>query len=271
MSTVYIRQDVVLVDSPEGYQHLWRKALVFLSSITNSASQRGPLEAETAPSTATATTAPQPQGAPLEAETAQSTATAATAPQPQGADERVSPASVQSRGMLLEDGEAYEYVMHADDDSFLRLDLLLPFLATCPRSRFYWGYIWDGTGNRVTAPIRNPQNKSHMPASQYALDFYPPFASGCGFILSWDLVVELTKQALPDYSLLDPPFGIHLCGGPSWCVISDDAGGPVTPVHDERALEHAEKVKSGNGEDVASKSAPEELYNTLVQLGLLRR
>lgn len=38
--------------------------------------------------------------------------------------------------------------------------------ADSPRSRFYWGYIWDGTGNRHTAPIRNPRHKSHMPKEQ---------------------------------------------------------------------------------------------------------
>jgi hypothetical protein len=35
-----------------------------------------------------------------------------------------------------------------------------------PTSRFYWGYIWDGTGARCTAPIRNPRNKSFMPQEQ---------------------------------------------------------------------------------------------------------
>jgi hypothetical protein len=39
-------------------------------------------------------------------------------------------------------------------------------------------------------------------AVQYALDYYPPFASGCGFILSRDLVQALLRQALPDYRLL---------------------------------------------------------------------
>ncbi len=38
--------------------------------------------------------------------------------------------------------------------------------ASWPHSRFYWGYIWDGTGNRCTAPIRNPRNKSYMPEEQ---------------------------------------------------------------------------------------------------------
>lgn len=33
---------------------------------------------------------------------------------------------------------------------------------------------------------------------------YPPFASGCGFVLSWDLVAALADAAptLPDYRLL---------------------------------------------------------------------
>lgn len=41
-----------------------------------------------------------------------------------------------------------------------------------------------------------------MCALQYPLDFYPPFASGCGFVLSWDLVLALTQRPLPDYRLL---------------------------------------------------------------------
>jgi hypothetical protein len=137
---------------------------------------------------------------------------------------------------LLEDRFDYSYYMHADDDSYVRIDLVLELLvsvASCgqghpsqgsccwtiacrlqrafkasplthsrqwtpptpmnawqctsfctrprltpprdgallqqaqaPQQRFYWGYIWDGTGNRKTAPIRNPRNKSHMPKEQ---------------------------------------------------------------------------------------------------------
>eukprot|EP00951_Prasinocladus_malaysianus_P005030 scaffold35777_cov40-Prasinocladus_malaysianus.AAC.1 len=83
---------------------------------------------------------------------------------------------------------------------------------SAPAHRFYWGYIWDPDTSRKTEPIRNPANKSHMPSEQYPLNYYPPFASGCGFVLSWDLVEALLAQQLPDYRLLDPPFGIHLCG-----------------------------------------------------------
>eukprot|EP00775_Hariotina_reticulata_P001775 gene1775-2111_t len=130
----------------------------------------------------------------------------------------------------IEERYNYAYYMHADDDSYVRLDIILHLLSKTPRDRYYWGYIWDGTGGRKTQPIRNPLNKSYMPANQYALDYYPPFASGCGFILSRDLVKALLKQPLPDYRLLDPPFGIHLCGS-DFCVLPE---GPVKPVHDDR-------------------------------------
>lgn len=49
--------------------------------------------------------------------------------------------------------------------------------AGSPRDRFYWGYIWDGTGSRVTQPIRNTANKSHMPAEQVGLQQLPAAAA----------------------------------------------------------------------------------------------
>ncbi|PNH05204.1 Lactosylceramide 1,3-N-acetyl-beta-D-glucosaminyltransferase B [Tetrabaena socialis] len=226
-----VHNDLVFVDAPEGYGHLWRKALAFMAW----------LEARSC-------------------------------------------------------GGDYDYVMHADDDSFVRLDVLVPLMAHWPRRRLYWGYVWDGTGNRVTAPIRNPANKSYMPEEQYPLDYYPPFASGCGFVLSRDLAQALLAHPLPDYRLLDPPFGIHLCGN-DMCVLPD---GPVAPVHDERVrpyrpipifrpdtlVQHyltPEEMRPFYQQALASAAAgapqpapseqgtPAQLYDTLVALGLLRR
>ncbi|GLC45049.1 hypothetical protein PLESTF_001555600 [Pleodorina starrii] len=243
--------DMVYVDAPQGYHMLWRKALAFFAWLEERACGSG--------------------------------------------------------GGGGGDEYDYQYVMHADDDSFVRLDLLLPLLVQWPRQRFYWGYVWDGSGNRVTAPIRNPANKSYMPEEQYPLDYYPPFASGCGFVLSRDLVrALLAAEPLPDYRLLDPPFGIHLCGPPDLCVLPE---GPVTPVHDDRvrpyrpipifrpdtlvqhylrpeemrpyytqALEAAAGGGGGGGADAGGSSqgaygssAPAQLYDQLVSLGLLRR
>mmetsp|Transcript_46406 Transcript_46406/g.118477 ORF Transcript_46406/g.118477 Transcript_46406/m.118477 type:complete len:287 (+) Transcript_46406:128-988(+) len=183
------------------------------------------------------------------------------------------------------------FFMHADDDSFVRLDKLLPLMQTWPCSRWYWGYIWDPASTRNTAPIRNQANKSFMPEEQYPFDFYPPFASGCGFVLSWDLVQALLAQPLPDYRLLDPPFGIHLTGKERCCMPE-----PVTPVHDplvrpyrpwpiyrddtiiQHYLQPAEmrpfylqatgQVDASDSEADARISA---LYSTFVDMGLLRQ
>lgn len=51
----------------------------------------------------------------------------------------------------------------------IALCLCLLHQDTFPRRRLYWGYIWDGTGARTTAPIREPRNKSHMPVQQVIL------------------------------------------------------------------------------------------------------
>lgn len=196
----------------------------------------------------------------------------------------------------------FRYLMHADDDSFVRLDLIMELMNSWPSERFYWGYVWNLTPeSSQTAPIRTPLNKSHMPHEQYQLEYYPPFASGCCFVLSYDLIEALSSAQLPDYRVMDPPFGIHLCGK-EMCILKD----PIVPVHEprvrpyrplplfrmdtlcqhymfpeemrgyyERALLSAQK-KSGscsenNSADEESTSAAGELYATLVELGVLRR
>ncbi|KAG2453748.1 hypothetical protein HYH02_001959 [Chlamydomonas schloesseri] len=280
--------DILYLDAPAGYHNLWRKALCFLAW----------LEEHTAAATASGSGRAGDAGSRLpDADPGGASASASSASTPAATAATASAAAAAAAAAATAASHDYDYVMHADDDSFVRLDLLLPMMASWPRQRHYWGYIWDGTGNRVTAPIRNPANKSHMPAEQYPLDYYPPFASGCGFVLSRDLVLALLSRPLPDYRLLDPPFGIHLCGPPQYCVVS---GGPVAPVHEERvrpyrplptfrpdtlvqhylraeemrpyweqALEAARGGPAAAASDAAG--APQELYNTLVSLGLLRR
>jgi len=104
---------------------------------------------------------------------------------------------------IVSNNFTFDYFMHADDDSFVRLDLLLSTLDKLPSQRVWWGYIWNlPGGNRWARPLRNPSHKSYMPVSQYSSDEpYPPFASGCGFVLSSDLACWLAHNAeqLPDY------------------------------------------------------------------------
>jgi len=107
----------------------------------------------------------------------------------------------------------FKFWMHADDDSFVRLDLLLPWLATQqPSAGLYAGYMWDGSEGRRTRPLRDPSAKSYMPHEQWPEDFYPPFASGCGFILAQDLVETLAAAAhtFTFFRVIDVPVGVVL-------------------------------------------------------------
>ena len=75
----------------------------------------------------------------------------------------------------------FGFWMHADDDAYIRLDLLLGWLdhapAAQPHRGLYAGYIWDGSDGRRTKPLRDPTAKSYMPVEQWPHDSYPPFAS----------------------------------------------------------------------------------------------
>jgi hypothetical protein len=229
--------DIFFASTPEGYGRLWTKALEFLEARLGSEKDGG-------------ASGPPPPPPPMP-------------PSP-------------------------DFFFHADDDSYVRLDRVVRGVLgrSAPRRRFYWGYVWNGGGGggaaaecrdggnggvngsgsgRTTAPIRDPRNKSFMPLEHYPLPDYPPFCSGCGFALSRDLAEALVdgarRGAVPrTYRVLDPPFGIHLCGpappkgrgvfgggggGAEWEEEEekgaeeeekegDARAGPVVPVHDDR-------------------------------------
>ena len=81
-----------------------------------------------------------------------------------------------------------------------------------PHAGLYAGYIWDGTEGRRTKPLRDPTAKSYMPVDQWPHDSYPPFASGCGFLIARDLV-EALVAASPTFTffrVIDVPVGVCL-------------------------------------------------------------
>ena len=97
----------------------------------------------------------------------------------------------------------------------MRLDLLLRWLgspAATPHAGLYAGYIWDGSEGRRTKPLRDPYAKSYMPEDQWPHDSYPPFASGCGFLIAYDLI-EALVAASPSFTffrVIDVPIGVCL-------------------------------------------------------------
>ena len=108
----------------------------------------------------------------------------------------------------------FRFWMHVDDDSFVRLELLLNYLAAAdtPARGLYAGYIWDGSEGRRTAPLRDPSAKSYMPPEQWPHSYYPPFASGCGFVISHDLIAWLVGESadFTFFRVIDVPIGIVL-------------------------------------------------------------
>jgi len=111
----------------------------------------------------------------------------------------------------------FAFWMHADDDSYVRLDLLLGWVrspAASPQEGVYAGYLWDGSDGRRTKPLRDPAQKSYMPVEQWPHDSYPPFASGCGHLIACDLVGKLVELS-PSMSffrggVFDVAIGIYL-------------------------------------------------------------
>jgi galactosylxylosylprotein 3-beta-galactosyltransferase len=116
---------------------------------------------------------------------------------------------------------AYEFTffMHADDDSYVRLDLLLDWVrspAAIPSQGLYAGYMWDGSEGRRTKPLRDPAQKSYMPIDQWPHGSYPSFASGCGHLIAYDLVAKLVAKS-PTMNffrggVFDVAIGIYLAG-----------------------------------------------------------
>lgn len=180
--------------------------------------------------------------------------------------------------------KGFTYFMHADDDSFIRLDLLILHLQRKPREKYCWGYIWNN-GIRITKPLRTPTAKSYMPYDQYPEDKpYPPFASGCGFVLSRDLIYYLVEKAdsFKFYRLVDVAFGIYLEPIKEIQMDNDERVRPYRhlPLFDpETIVQHYMRPEEFRGffqkaickEPYQKNNIPENLYNIMAEMGLLKR
>jgi len=96
----------------------------------------------------------------------------------------------------------FDWAMKCDDDSFVRLDLLLQDLKQRQPSRTYIGKMWTGT------PV-DRRVDSWTPWAQYHT-----FAAGAGYVLSSDLVAFITRNydQLVKISMEDVAVGTWLSG-----------------------------------------------------------
>eukprot|EP00898_Chlorokybus_atmophyticus_P007121 jgi/Chlat1/740/Chrsp104S01220 len=86
----------------------------------------------------------------------------------------------------------YDFILKADDDTFVRLDRLLEELPNKPKEALYWGYSIG-----KFRPIRDTKNKWYVSPEEFPDAMVPgPVAlSGSGYVVSRDLAYHAVKRA----------------------------------------------------------------------------
>ncbi|XP_031468060.1 beta-1,3-galactosyltransferase 4-like, partial [Phasianus colchicus] len=74
---------------------------------------------------------------------------------------------------------AAQFVLKADDDSFIHTPALLAHLQSPPSPLYYMGRVHYGV-----APNRDPRSRHHVPVGLYPLPSFPPYCSGSAYVLS---------------------------------------------------------------------------------------
>ena len=88
-----------------------------------------------------------------------------------------------------------EYVAKFDDDCYVAPANLLAELAPLPKERLYYGKMMAG------GPIQREGNhRNRETALPRGVNWFPPYASGAGYVLSWDLAQTV---AFPSVKRLD--------------------------------------------------------------------
>ena len=88
----------------------------------------------------------------------------------------------------IEDNVDAKFVMKVDDDSFVRLDKLVPSLSTKEHlGRIYWGFF---KGN-----ARIKRAGAWKETKWFLSDHYLPYAVGGGYVISFDLVKFISNNA----------------------------------------------------------------------------
>ncbi|XP_053546487.1 beta-1,3-galactosyltransferase 6 [Bombina bombina] len=98
----------------------------------------------------------------------------------------------------------FKFVLKADDDTFVRLDVLLEELKTKEPRRLYWGFF-SGRG-------RVKSGGKWKESAWVLCDYYLPYALGGGYVISWDLVLYLSisKDFLAQWQSEDVSLGAWL-------------------------------------------------------------
>ncbi|XP_061175686.1 beta-1,3-galactosyltransferase 5-like [Saccostrea echinata] len=85
-----------------------------------------------------------------------------------------------------------KFVLKTDDDCFVNTQLLYDLvLHHQDISSLYIGKVTNDLEKRKV--IRNVENRWHVSEFDYSRDYYPPYASGAGYLMSWDTVEKFVS------------------------------------------------------------------------------
>ena len=88
--------------------------------------------------------------------------------------------------------KTFRYIVKTDDDILLRFDEFKKIIDSrpVPDTNLYWGHVYE-----YPQPARDKNDKWYVSYEQYPDKFYPPYACGPLYMLSWDLVGKVIEQA----------------------------------------------------------------------------
>ena len=82
------------------------------------------------------------------------------------------------------------YLLKTDDDCFVNMISLIPWLLKLSPTVKY-----IGKKNDFMPVIRDPTHRNYVPMSEYAEEYYKPYCSGGGYMISGDVLKNLTNKA----------------------------------------------------------------------------
>lgn len=91
-----------------------------------------------------------------------------------------------------------KYILKTDDDCFVNLVSLVPWLQQLPPHVMY-----AGKKNEYMPVIRDPTHRNYVPMDQYAEEFYKPYCSGGGYMISGSVLKNLTDKARSVHQIIN--------------------------------------------------------------------
>ena len=82
-----------------------------------------------------------------------------------------------------------KFILKTDDDCFVNIFHVLPWLNGLPQS-----YLYIGKVNTEMPVIRNPKHRNFVSREEHEMDYYKPYCAGGGYILRGSILKNITQM-----------------------------------------------------------------------------